>query len=115
MPGHFVTSGAGAVSVVTLGELRAGVLRARTETTRAERRQRLAVVRRAYEPIPVDEEVADRYGRALAHARERGRIEDAADLLILATAWRTERRLLTRDVPLARLAASLAVPVEIVG
>jgi predicted nucleic acid-binding protein len=86
-----------AISVVTVGELRAGVLLARDEREREARRRRLALVRRAFLPLPVDEEVAERYGELLALARRERRVTKASDLLIVATALATGRELVTRD------------------
>lgn len=68
---------------------------------------------RAYLPIPVDEAIADEYGRALALARDDGQPAKATDLLIIATAAATGRALVTRDERQASLArrAGLAVVV----
>ena len=49
-----------AISVITLGELRAGVLRARDADVRAARARRASLVRAAFAALPVDEEVAER-------------------------------------------------------
>lgn len=105
-------TGAGAISVVTLGELRAGVKLAADASVRAARQARLAAVRATFAPLPVDELVADHYGDALAAAREAGRITKATDLLILATALATGRTLLTLDERQAGLARALAVAVS---
>jgi toxin FitB len=102
---------AAAISVVTLGELRAGVLRAREAGTRAARAGRLAAVRSAFAALPVDELVAERYGEALAAARELGRTAKATDLLIIATAAAEGRTLYTLDAAQAGLARELRVPV----
>ena len=80
-----------AISVVTLGELRAGVLLARDPAARAARQARLAAVRDAYEPLQIDESIAENYGEALARARTARRITTATDLLIIATAAATGR------------------------
>ena len=93
-----------AISVITLGELRAGVLIARDEAIAEVRRRRLAAVRAAFLPLPVDEVVAERYGDVLAVARSQRRAVKATDLLIIATAAATERELYTLDVAQARLA-----------
>jgi predicted nucleic acid-binding protein len=102
----------GAISVVTLGELRAGVLRAPDAAIEAARARRLAAFRAAFLPLPVDEDVAEHYGRALARARDEGRGEKAADLLIVATASATERELHTRDQAQARLARRMGLVVH---
>jgi len=98
-----------AISVVTLGELRAGVLLARDDAARDGRQARFAAVRGAYAPLPVDENVADRYGEALAQARTERRATKATDLLILATAAATGRPLFTLDRAQAALAGALGV------
>lgn len=104
-----------AISVVTLGELRAGVLRARGSIQQAARRARLADIRAAYAPLTVDEAVAEHYGDALAHARSVGRMAKATDLLIIATARATGRTLHTLDRAQANLARELGVLVTGVG
>ena len=93
-----------AISVVTLGELRAGVLIARGKNIASERARRLAAVRAVFDPLPVDERVADYYGSLLALARSRRRTAKATDLLIIATAAATGRKLYTLDTAQARLA-----------
>jgi len=59
--------------VVTLGELRAGVLIAPKPEIAEGRRRRLAAVRAAFVPLVVDEVVAERYGDVLAVARSQKR------------------------------------------
>jgi predicted nucleic acid-binding protein len=100
-----------AISVITLGELRAGILRATDDRVRAGRARRLAAVRAAFAALPVDEDVAERYGDALAAARELGRTAKATDLLIIATAAAGGRTLYTLDAAQAGLARDLRVPV----
>lgn len=101
-----------AISVITLGELRAGVLRATDASVRTEREARLAAIRAAFEPLPVDEMVAERYGQVLATARTEARITTATDLLIVATAAAAGRALMTRDERQRRLANACGVAVE---
>lgn len=110
--GDAVLPDGAAISVITLGELRAGVARAHDDTERAERTKRLGDVRSLFVAIPVDELVADHYGRALALARDEGRIEDATDLLIVATAAATDNVLHTRDERQAKLARRMGLPVH---
>ncbi len=98
-----------AISVMSLGELRAGILLARTDVERAARRRRLEAVRAAFLPLPVDEDVADRYGDVLATARHQRRLTKASDLLIVATALATRRMLVTLDVAQAALAHASGV------
>ena len=93
-----------AISVITLGELRAGVRLAPDESVAEMRQRALAAVRRAFAPLPVDEHVAERYGEVLAFARSNRRTAKASDLLIIATAAATARRLYTLDPAQARLA-----------
>jgi len=100
-----------AISVVTIGELRAGTLLAAEPSTRAARQARLSAVREAYEPLPVDEAVAERYGEVLAQARSARRITNATDLLIIATAASTGRRLCTLDDRQARLAQEIGLEI----
>jgi len=102
----------GAISVITVGELRAGVLRAVHAAERERRSTRLRLVRSAFVSIPVDDDVAEHYGRALALARDEGRGQDAADLLIIATAAATDNTLHTRDVGQAKLARRLGLVVQ---
>lgn len=103
------------ISVITIGELRAGVLRARDRTQRDQRALRLEVVRAAFEPLPVDEHVASKYGELLAWVRDRGRSEKATDLLITATAAATDRRLYTLDRRQASLAKGVGLAVELLA
>lgn len=101
-----------AISVITLGELRAGVLRARDAATRDARQARLTAVRARLSALPVDEIVAEHYGEALAHARSAGRTVKATDLLIIATARATGRTLHTLDRAQAGLARELGLAVS---
>jgi len=98
--------------VITLGELRAGVRLAHDPPVRAVRRTRLNAVREVFEPIPVDEAVAEHYGEILAAARDAGRSSKATDLLIIATAAATGRVLHTRDKRQATLAQAAGVPLQ---
>jgi predicted nucleic acid-binding protein len=93
-----------AISVITLGELRAGVLLADRPETRAARQARLAAVQATFDPLPVDAQVAEGYGDVLATARRAGRAAKATDVLIIATAAVTGRTLYTRDARQAKLA-----------
>jgi len=101
-----------AISVITLGELRAGVRLADDPTVRAARQRRFNAVRDTFEPIPVDEAVAEHYGDILATARSAGRSDKATDLLIIATAAATGRVLLTLDKRQAALAQVAGVPLQ---
>lgn len=101
-----------AISVVTLGELYAGVELASTEQVRKLRAVRLDAIRTAFSPIPVDELVAERYGAVLALARKEGRTAKATDVLIIATAVATSRSLHTLDHRQAALARAAGVTVK---
>ena len=98
-----------AISVITIGELRAGVVIARDELIAQARRARLAAVRSAFVALVVDEAVAERYGDVLAVARSQKRAAKATDLLIIATASATARELYTLDGAQARLAQAAGV------
>jgi predicted nucleic acid-binding protein len=105
---------AAAISVITLGELGAGVRLAGDPSVRAARQARFLAVREAFEPVPVDELVAEHYGEVLAAARSAGRTTKATDLLIIATAAATGRRLHTRDARQAALAQAAGIAVELI-
>ncbi len=101
-----------AISVITIGELRAGVALASDRGTRAVRQARLAAVRAAFDPLVVDETVAEHYGEILATARRQKRASKATDLLIIATAAATGRLLHTLDNAQAQLARAVRIPVQ---
>jgi len=101
-----------AISVITLGELRAGVRLAGNPATQAVRQARLAAIRDTFEPLPIDEAVAEHYGVVLATARSQKRTSKATDLLIIATAAATGRTLHTRDQSQARLARLAGAAVQ---
>lgn len=104
-----------AISVVSLGELHAGVLLARDDDTRDARRLRLEAIRSAFAPLDVDEAVAERYGEVLAVARAEQRTAKATDLLIIATAGAHGRTLSTRDERQAALARAAGITVDLVA
>jgi predicted nucleic acid-binding protein len=101
-----------AISVLTLGELRAGILLAATEAARSARQARLDAVRAAFSPLPVDEDVADAYGEVIALARRTRRTTKASDALIVATASATGRTLVTSHAAQAGLARAAGVDVR---
>lgn len=100
-----------AISVISLGELRAGVLLARGAAVAEARSARLDAVRSAFVALPVDGGVADGYGAVLATARAARRTARATDLLIIATALVTARVLHTLDAAQAGLAEAAGVRV----
>jgi toxin FitB len=101
-----------AISVISLGELRAGVALAADPETRALRQARLAAIRATFRAVPVDEAVAEAYGDVLATARSQQRMSKATDLLIIATAGASGRMLHTRDRAQAQLAGAIGIPVR---
>ncbi len=102
-----------AISVISLGELRAGIHLADGDDVRRLRSARLDAVSSAFLALPVDAGVADEYGRVLALARRERRTVKATDLLIIATAMAEGRGLHTRDS--AQAALALAAGVEVAG
>jgi hypothetical protein len=110
--GALESGGAAAISVITIGELHAGVRLADDPQVRSLRQARLNAVRARFEPIPVDETIAPEYGELLALARSQGRSTKATNLLILATAAATGRTLLTLDGSQASLARAAGIPVN---
>lgn len=91
--------GALAVSVVSIAELQFGVLVARTPEIRANRLARLNAILRRFDPLPVDDAVADSYGRLAAQVVQVGRQPRARamDLLIAATAHAHDATVYTRN------------------
>lgn len=85
-----------AVSVITIGELRAGLLVARDAET-ADRRLATLEAARILDPLPVDEPVAAAWARLRVALRDRGRRLGVNDSWIAATAMAHELALVTRD------------------
>lgn len=84
------------VSVITIGELRAGVLAASDVATRD---RRLATLTSALEldPIPVDQSVGDAWARLRIDLRDRGLRMPVNDSWIAATAISLEVPVVTQD------------------
>lgn len=85
-----------AVSVITIGELRAGVLVAADVATRDRRLQTLTAAL-ALEPIPVDEGVAAAWARLRVELRDRGLRMPVNDSWIAATAIALGVAVVTQD------------------
>jgi predicted nucleic acid-binding protein len=88
-----------AVSVVTVGEIEAGVLLARDDATRAGRVALLAAVLAEAPALPIDRHVADHYGELRASSGRR----PSNDLWIAATALAHDFTLVTADEQQASL------------
>ncbi len=89
-----------AISVISVAELHFGVLVAASPHMRAVRLARLSRLQRRFDPLPVDDAVADSYGQIAAHVAASGRQPRARtmDLLIAATAHVHGAILYTRNV-----------------
>jgi predicted nucleic acid-binding protein len=85
-----------AVSVITIGELRAGVLAA-TDVDRRDRRLVTLAGALALDPIPVDEQVANAWARLRLRLREEGLRMPVNDSWIAATAIALGVPLVTQD------------------
>lgn len=86
-----------AVSVVTLSELRYGVLAAAGHETRARRLRTLETARRLGEPIAIDERIGDELARLRVALREAGRAMKVTDAWIAATAIAHDAAVCTQD------------------
>ncbi len=86
----------GRVSVITLAELRIGVLVAAGSSTRAQRMRTLTEVE-GLEALPVDDAVAREFAGIVAAARGQGRRPKLLDSLIAATAIAHDVPVYTQD------------------
>jgi len=86
----------GRVSVVTVAELRVGVLVASDDAIRAQRMRTLTEVE-ALDAIPVDDDVAREFAEIVAQARGEGRRPKILDSLIAATACALDVPVYTQD------------------
>ena len=88
-----------AISVASIAELHFGVLVARNEQTRAVRLARLSAIQRRFDALPIDDAVAESYGRLAARVAAVGRQPRARvmDLLIAATAHAHGATVYTRN------------------
>ncbi|MCW2505622.1 MAG: PilT protein domain protein [Actinomycetia bacterium] len=101
-----------AISVVSIAELQFGVLVAKSQETQALRLTRLSAIQRRFDPLPVDDAVADSYAHLAARVAQAGRQPRARvmDLLIAATAHAHGASVYTRNPDdLAGLADLLTV------
>ena len=87
-----------AISVVSIAELQFGVLVA-PDRARATRLSRLGALQRRFDPLPVDDAVADSYAQLAARVTAVGRQPRARvmDLLIAATAHAHDATVYTRN------------------
>ena len=85
-----------AVSVITVGELRWGVLMADDPAVRHRRMRTLELVGRL-EPLPVDDAVADAWAGLVAQLRQAGQRMGVNDSWIAATAIAHDLPLVTQD------------------
>jgi predicted nucleic acid-binding protein len=85
-----------AVSVVTIGELRAGVLAADTVDVR-DRRLRTLTEASAVAPVPVDESVAEAWAKLRLLLRDSGQRMPVNDSWIAATAMALDIPVVTKD------------------
>lgn len=86
-----------AVSVVTLSELRHGVLAAADLETRAARLTTLEAARRLGSPLAIDEKVGDEFARLRVALKEVGRAMNVMDGWIAATAIAHGAAVCTQD------------------
>jgi predicted nucleic acid-binding protein len=84
------------VSVITIGELRAGVLAAADVDTR-DRRLATLTEALAFDPLPVDEHVAEAWARLRITLRDLGRRMPVNDSWIAATAIAWQMPIVTQD------------------
>lgn len=86
-----------AVSIITLAELRIGVLTATEAEVRARRLSTLESALRDHQPLPVDESVAEAFAGLVATVKAAGRNPRVLDGLIAATAIAHDAVVATQD------------------
>lgn len=86
-----------AISVITVAELRLGVLVADDPIIRATRLATLEVATREHRPLPVDDRVVDHFARLVAQLRTARRNPRVLDTLIAATALAHDAAVATQD------------------
>lgn len=89
-----------AISVISVTELQFGALVAKDQRTRGVRLARLSAVQRRFDPLPVDDGVADSYAQLAERVVRVGRQPRARtmDLLIAATARAHDAVVHTRNI-----------------
>jgi hypothetical protein len=85
-----------AVSIITVGELRAGVLSA-TDVRVRDRRLATLTIAMALDPVPVDETVAEHWARLRVLLRDSGQRMPVNDSWIAATAMALAVPVVTQD------------------
>ncbi|HEV7399676.1 MAG TPA: PIN domain-containing protein [Solirubrobacterales bacterium] len=98
-----------ALSVVTIGELQLGVLKAGDDATRARRADTLSLARSA-DPIPISEAVMNSWARLVADCQAAGihRTIKLTDALIAATAVEHGLPVVSQDGDFEKIAAAHA-------
>ena len=96
------------VSIITIGELRAGVLAAVDVDTR-DRRLATFSAAQALEPIPIDEPVADAWARLRILLRDSGKRMRVNDSWIAATAISLGVAIVTQDDDYAEVPGLLVI------
>ncbi|MGH3453189.1 MAG: PIN domain-containing protein, partial [Nocardioidaceae bacterium] len=83
----------------TMAELHFGVLIAGDDRVRATRLRKLSALQRRFDPLPIDDAVAESYGELAAAVASTGRQPRARvmDILIAATAHAHNAQLYTRN------------------
>lgn len=100
----------GLVSVVTVAELRIGVLVADDPAIRAQRMRTLTAVE-VLDPLPVDDDAARAFSEIVADSRRRGRRPKILDALIAATAMSRGMPVYTQDADFEDMAGVRVVRV----
>ncbi len=91
-----------AISVITIGELRAGVLVAADVETRSRRLTTLTEAL-AFDPLPIDERVAEEWARLRVELRDTGQRMPINDSWIAATARSIAVPVVTQDHDYVRI------------
>ncbi|MBV8527000.1 MAG: PIN domain-containing protein [Candidatus Dormibacteraeota bacterium] len=92
-----------AISVVTVAELRVGVLIAESSAVRGRRLSTLETAMRDHQALPVDDSVAEAFAALVVEVRSAGRNPRVLDSLIAATAVAHGAAVATQDDDFADL------------